>query len=242
MRHDSLEVADVRSALAAAFAVMALAGCSTSETSETNELGDAHSTTSVASTSSVDDVASDVELSAAGRAAEAGTAVPLAQLGADKFAHCQRSARLSAICPVLVPRVGARYLSHLSDDDGGALFTLERGVPGKAPPHGAHVTIGASDIERTDPFDHPTLTDPPLPLADDLLDQERQRPVSFGRVTWAGREGVLFLAPPFPNGGMLGDHLVFAWGRGNARFAYSLHAWKPLADTAATLREMLEAV
>ena len=126
MRHDSLEVADVRSALAAAFAVMALAGCSTSETSETNELGDAHSTTSVASTSSVDDVASDVELSAAGRAAEAGTAVPLAQLGADKFAHCQRSARLSAICPVLVPRVGARYLSHLSDDDGGALFTLEQ--------------------------------------------------------------------------------------------------------------------
>jgi hypothetical protein len=43
------------------------------------------------------------------------------------------------------------------------------------------------------------------------------------------------------HGGQLGDHLVFEWGEGSDRLVYSLHAWKPLADTAATLKAMVEA-
>jgi hypothetical protein len=65
--------------------------------------------------------------------------------------------------------------------------------------------------------------------------------VSFGPVTWGGHDGVLFLAPPFLHGGQLGDHLVFEWGETNDRHVYSLHAWKPLADTAATLKAIVEA-
>jgi hypothetical protein len=39
---------------------------------------------------------------------------------------------------------------------------------------------------------------------------------------------------------MLGDHLVFQWGRGNHLHVVSLHAWAPLEETAATLRAMVE--
>jgi hypothetical protein len=140
-----------------------------------------------------------------------------------------------------VPVVRAPYTSHLSDEERDALFDLERGVPGDPPPRGAHLTFGAGDIERSGPFVHPRLSDPSSALSDAALDPNRQEPVSFGRASWGGHEGVLFLAPPFLHGGQLGDHLVYAWSTGNARFAVSLHTWKPLADAAATLREIVEA-
>lgn len=179
--------------------------------------------------------------SPAAHLATSGNPAPLVRLAEEKLAHCQQSPRLTPVCPVLVPRVRASYLSHLSEGDSDALFNLERGVPGHAPPRGAHVTIGGGDTERSEPFEHPTRSDASSNPSDSLLDQKRQKPVSFGPVTWGGRDGVLFLAPPFLHGGQLGDHLVFEWGEGGDRFTYSLHAWEPLADTAATLKAMVEA-
>ncbi len=173
--------------------------------------------------------------------AESGVATPLVQLASAKLGHCRKSPRLRHVCPVLVPRVRAPYISHLSESNSDSLFDLQRGLPGRAPPRGAHVTVGAGDTERSDPFEHPARSDPPSPSSDSLLDEERQKPISFGPVSWGGHDGVLFLAPLFLRGGQLGDHLVFEWGEGSDRFTYSLHAWKPLADTAATLRAMVEA-
>jgi hypothetical protein len=216
-----------RRTLAAAVVVLVVTGCSTNETG-VEEPTDAAPTTT-------QDERTAAELTAG------GTAAPLARLAAAKLSHCRKSPRLNPICPVFVPRVRAPYLSHLSDSESDALFNLERGVPGHAPPRAAHVTVGAGEVERSDPFEHPEASDAPSLLADSLLDEERQRAVSFGRVTWGGHDGVLFLAPPFLHGGQLGDHLVFEWGESSDRFAYSLHAWKPLVDTAATLREIVEA-
>lgn len=214
-----------RGAFALAFVVAAVAGCSTGGGSGAEQV--APPTTQPDSPGS--------------QLARSGNAVSLAQLAGAKLAHCRKSPRLTHVCPVLVPRVRAPYLSHLSESDSDALFNLERGVPGHAPPRGAHVTVGGGETERSDPFEHPARSDPPSTPSDSLLGEEREKPVSFGPVTWGGHDGVLFLAPQFLQGGQLGNHLVFERGEGSDRFTYSLHAWEPLADTAATLRAMVEA-
>jgi hypothetical protein len=175
------------------------------------------------------------------REVEAGTAAHIVPLAPSKLSQCRRSARLRNKCPLLVPRVHAPCVSHLSEGGPVALFDLERGLPGHAPPHGAHITVGAGEVERIDPFEHPNATAQAVALADNVLAEERREAVSFGRVRWGDREGVLFLAPPFLYGAQLGDHLVFEWRKTDERFLYSLHAWRPLADTAATLKEMVEA-
>lgn len=175
---------------------------------------------------------------------EPGKAAPLVALAQGRLAHCRKSERLRPICPRLVPRVGATYLSHLSEsDDNYALFDLERGVPDGAPPVGAHVTIAAGDTGRVAPFERPGSGQDVEGLDDPtILGRERSEAVSFGRVSWGGREGLLFLAPPLLRGGQIGDHLIFEWGGGSDRTLYSLHAWQPLTDTAATLREMVQSI
>lgn len=219
-------MASVRQGLAAAVVALAFTGCSTSE-SRDEQPADAATTSR--------------PTSPAARLTEAGRAAPLVRLTGAKLTHCRKSPRLAPICPVRVPRVRAPYLSHLSEGTSNALFNLERGVPGNAPPLGAHVTVGAGEVERSDPFEHPDRSVQPVGPSDSLLDKKRQTAVSFGPVTWGGHEGVLFLAPPVLQGGQLGDHLVYEWGEGSERFVYSLHAWKPLADTAATLKAIINA-
>jgi hypothetical protein len=218
----------VRHTLVAAVAVLAVAACS----GETNTEGSPNTAPSTAREEQAETV----------RTVKIGTAARLVPLVPEKLSNCRRSARLRSICPVLVPRVRAQYLSSLSDDGPFAVFDLERGLPGHAPPRGVHITVGAGDVERIDPFEHPNATEGAAALADQVLVDERREAVSFGRVRWGAREGVLFLAPPYLYGGQLGDHLVFEWGEGDERFLYSLHAWRPLADTAATLKKMVEAV
>jgi hypothetical protein len=235
-RHD-LAVSRISCSGAIALVAAVAVGCSSRESSTEEQ-----PPVATASVATEPLPAAPEEPTRAEEAADAGTAVRLVALGPDKIAHCRRSDRLAPICPMLVPRVRAPYLSNLSDQATDALFNLERGIPGSAPPEAAHITVGAGDIERSDPFEHPTASDAVSRLDDQLLDKERQEPVSFGTATWGGTTGLLFLAPPFLHGGQLGDHLVFEWGTGNERAEYSLHAWKPLADTAATLREMIEAL
>lgn len=170
-----------------------------------------------------------------------GAAASLVPLAPAKLALCRRSPRLRAICPRVVPLVRAPYLSHLADGEPAAVFDLERGVPGQPPPRSAHMTLVAGDVESADPFQHPRAADATSSLSDSLLNKKRVKAISFGRAMWGGHDGVLFLAPPFLYGGQLGDHLVFEWTRDGRRFVFSLHAWKPLADTAATLRALVEA-
>lgn len=172
--------------------------------------------------------------------------VKLVALAKKRVAHCQRSSRLRTICPTRVPLVRAPYLSHLSRDPlrpTGSLdvFDLERGGEDpehperNRPPRMAHIGILAGDTEMIGPWLEP-WDEPAFALRYGLLKAKRDEPVSFGLVTWGKTRGLLFLAPPFPTGGYLGNHLVFVWKTGAASKAVSLHAWEPLTEAAATLR------
>lgn len=140
----------------------------------------------------------------------------------------------------------AAYESHLAVDLAGRglrldIFNLERGGEYPAepernrPPRMAHLVIAGGEVERSAPvFDHFIGAR----LRDGLMRQQRARSLSFGRVRWHGLRGDLFLAPSYPRGGMLGNHLVFRWGS-VPRYVVSLHAWEPLTEAAATLKAII---
>lgn len=68
--------------------------------------------------------------------------------------------------------------------------------------------------------------------------ESRDDPISFGLLDLGGKPALLFLAPPYPSGGYLGNHLVLVWEVQEGRHAISLHAWEPLTEAVATLRRM----
>ena len=146
-----------------------------------------------------------------------------------------------------VPRVRAEYRSHLSRDVLGRsgsleVFDLER-APDRdqpdndRPPRFAHIGLLAGETERIAPWVEP-WDRRAVALRDGLMKRRRTEPISFGLATWGDTRGLLFLAPPFPTGGYLGNHLVFVWRAGATSWAVSLHAWEPLTEAAATLRAM----
>jgi hypothetical protein len=171
-------------------------------------------------------------------------------ISAKRLAHCERSALLRPVCPRSVPRVDS-YLSHLSvqlASLGGPVldvFNLESGgeYPGRPrlnrPPRMSHVVVVAGNVERLAPLRVPRGASGEQ-LRDGVLGRKREAPISFGRVRWADRSGALFLAPRFPTGGMLGNHLNFTWDERRMQYTLSLHAWEPLTEAAATLRAMVE--
>ena len=178
-------------------------------------------------------------------------AAPLVRLSPTKLAHCERSGLLRPVCPRRVPRVRARYLSNLSVELTGKhvldVFNLERGGEDprrperNRPPRLAHVVAVAGNVERLAAFREPRA-ETAEPLRDGLMRRPRTAPLSFGRIRWAGRPGVLYLMPSFPHGGMLGNHLVFSWRERGRRYALSLHAWEPLTEGVRTLHEMVDAL
>jgi hypothetical protein len=101
----------------------------------------------------------------------------------------------------------------------------------------AHVVLVAGDTERIAPWREP-WNEPARRLRDGLVPEKRPAPISFGRVQFGEREALLYLAPPFPTGGMIGNHLVLAWRTNGGGRAISLHAWEPLTEAAATLWRM----
>ena len=175
--------------------------------------------------------------------------VALAALADERVADCRRSALLRAICPTRTPLVRAPYLSHLSQDVLGRLgpldvFDLQRGAEDPAspernrPPKMVHIGILAGDTERIAPWVEP-WRERAVALRDGLMKPNRAEPLSFGLVDWGTTRGLLFLAPPHPTGGYLGNHLVFVSKDDQPRRALSLHAWEPLTEAAATLRAMV---
>jgi len=174
----------------------------------------------------------------------------LEPISAKRLAHCERSALLRPLCPRSVPRVRS-YLSHLSVELRGLggpvldVFGMESGgeYPGRPrlnrPPGMAHVVVAVGDVAGLSPHAVPT-GDRRERLRDGVMRRERKAAVSFGRVRWAGRVGELSLAPSFPTGGFLGNHLNFVWRERGRQQTLSLHAWEPLTEAAATLRMMVE--
>jgi len=72
------------------------------------------------------------------------------------------------------------------------------------------------------------------------LDPKRTRPISLGRIRWAGHYGHLVLAPPLVFGGEVGDRLVFHWEKGGVEHTVSLHSWAPLPEAVATLKAVVD--
>jgi hypothetical protein len=72
-----------------------------------------------------------------------------------------------------------------------------------------------------------------------LLRTKRRRGILLGRLRWSGRNGELVLAPAFPAGGELGDHVIFHWRRGPIDYAVTLHAWEPFPAAVSTLRAIV---
>lgn len=171
----------------------------------------------------------------------------LVRLAPAKLAHCRRSRMLRRLCPTLVPRVRATFLSHLARDLAGDgrldVFNLERGGEDPAdpannrPPRMAHLALLAGDVERAAAFAYP---DRPRALRNGLTRRKRTKAIDFGRAGWGRHEGRLYLAPPYLHGGMLGNHLVYRWRDGATEYAITLHAWEPLTEAAATLRAIVE--
>jgi hypothetical protein len=174
--------------------------------------------------------------------------VELVPLAPKKLAHCRKAALLRAACPRLVPRVRAAYLNHLAVEGEGtrfslATFNLERGgeypdaPEGNAPPRMAHLIVVGGHVERAAAGVFDDLR--PAALRDGVMRRKRDRSLGFGTVEWAGRRGELFLAPSYPRGGMLGNHLVFRWRDWRREYVLSLHAWEPLTGAAATLKAIV---
>ena len=189
---------------------------------------------------------SPAALLAAPAAGERRDGVPLARIAPGQRATCERSALLRPACLRLVPRVGASgttlYVEPHLD-----VFSLVRGADHPAhpeldrPPRMLHIVASTGDLDRLTSFrqiDGARGT----ALRNGLMHRDRSRPLLFGRVRWGPRSGAFYLMPSWPGGGMLGNHLVFEWREHERRYALSLHAWEPLTESAATLREMVASI
>lgn len=160
--------------------------------------------------------------------------------------RCERFRRLAPACPYLVPAAPFDPSSILfaADSYGGApggedwTFTLSWGAehPGEPaldrPPALVHVVATAGDLPR-----RPLAG--PAKARDGLLAKGRRGFLPLGRVTWAGRGGTLVLAPPYPRGGIEGNHLVFEWRANGSTYRLSVHAWEPFSEVPAVLRAVV---
>jgi hypothetical protein len=74
---------------------------------------------------------------------------------------------------------------------------------------------------------------------DGLMRTKRRAGLDLGSVRWSGRSGRLILAPPFPLGGIDGNHVIFRWRQDEMDYRLSLHAWEPFTESVATLRAII---
>lgn len=66
--------------------------------------------------------------------------------------------------------------------------------------------------------------------------------LSGGSRSEAGKAGELVLAPPFPLGGMNGNHLAFRWRASGREHAVTPHGWEPFLETVGTLRSIVRSI
>lgn len=92
-----------------------------------------------------------------------------------------------------------------------------------SPPYFVHVLVYVSRGTSGLPFALPEGR--ARRLSDALLQSNRTRAVSLGWVRWAGRYGQLMLAPSYPRGGEVGDHLIFGLSAEGVYYGITLHPW-----------------
>jgi hypothetical protein len=67
----------------------------------------------------------------------------------------------------------------------------------------------------------------------------RPKALFLGVVRWGSYSGQLVLAPSYPAGGMMGDHLIFHWTARAGDRMISLHGWEPFTNVVATLHAIV---
>ena len=174
--------------------------------------------------------------------------VALVPTPAGALRRCRRAPAVAPACPREVPEApydptSPIYVaeSYPGAQAGERFFSLQWGAehPGEPeldrPPATVHVVVSAA-VRHRGPVTRPAS------LRDGLLEEPRRTYLILGRVVWAGRRGVLLLAPPFPRGGIEANHLVFRWtARGTVR-TVSLHAWEPFSEVPHVLKEVVESL
>jgi hypothetical protein len=166
----------------------------------------------------------------------------------EELARACRSAAGGRLpCPRLVPETGKPYRSEVfSPLKEHTVFFIEWSGPypgivrKNRPPRFAHLVVQAGDLEAVLEF---RLPDPHLDIAPlDEPSAQRQEALLFGRREWGSRQGILVLAPPFPQGGIEGDHLMFVWNQEGIDYSVSLHAWVPVEQTETTLEAVVQSI
>jgi hypothetical protein len=166
---------------------------------------------------------------------------------------CRRSPLLRPICPRRLPfvnylpseepaytaslcRVGRPACAGLRWDD----LELEHTGDGSRPPVWAHLSLAAGEFRHGGPpeFRWPTNRKP-VPPYNGLWKSTRPRALFLGHVRWGRQAGELILAPSYPAGGMMGDHLIFYFRARGHDYLLSLHGWEPFLQVVATLRAVV---
>ena len=169
------------------------------------------------------------EASASGGATSGPPSALLDDMPPHVLRTCRKYGELEPACPTRAPRVtDISFDRTRAFQQEGNLWTFyaewnaaRPGITQKnAPPAFAHINV----------------------LSGDLSNVHRGAAQRLGARIWNGREGELFLAAPFPKGGIEGDHLVFSWISGDTGYSVSLHAWEPIGEAEATLEAIVESI
>lgn len=174
------------------------------------------------------------------------SAVELVATPSAALSAC-RTALLRPACPSRIPATGAKRLFAAVVGNGEA-FDVMVGAEhlGNArldqPPRFLHLVVLAGKARSLFHFAWPPRG-PAVAVGDGLLARPRSAALLLANVRWAGRPGVLALAPPSRAGGALvANHLMFTWRRGAQFYAVTLHAWEPFAQAVATLRAVVDSL
>jgi hypothetical protein len=174
--------------------------------------------------------------------------VALVRMPAPALGRCRGDKTLSRACPAVVPSARWRDRPEWSSERGRSVFPgayeLAAGAehPGRPeqdrPPRLVHLVVLGGREARSLAFEWPRAG-AAVGVEDGLYARDRRRALSFGARSWNGRSGELVLAPAFPDGGIVGNHLVFRWREGGSYYAVTLHGWEPFTEVVTTLRAVV---
>jgi hypothetical protein len=175
--------------------------------------------------------------------------VALAPMPPSALRKCRAAEILRLSCPTQVPAAPYEPRSEIYDARVFATgagtpqtFNFQWGgeTPGRPernrPPRMVHIVLVGGDFENEFPLRQRTTPE------DGLVRMKRRVGLDLGPARWGGRDGRLILAPPFPLGGIDGNHLLFRWRVGGTGYQLGLHSWEPFTETVATLRAVIESL
>lgn len=181
-----------------------------------------------------------------------GSPIRLMATPAAVLHACESSRLLRPACPRRLPyvnhlpsespydvflcRIGRKGCAGLTWDD----LELEHAGPGDRPPAWAHMSVEAGRIASSPAslFPWPIKGNPVQPR-NGLFSHRRSQFLFLGQIRVGARGGMLILAPSYPLGGMVGDHLIFYWRANSIDYVISLHGWEPFLQVVATLRAIV---